>query len=83
MGKGASTNKMVQILTLFATLFISEILTAVLQELLGKSVGNIVLCAIGLILILTNRLWINNIVKRMMARKYKNLEGFRTSRVSQ
>lgn len=83
VGKGASLNKTVQILTVFATLFISEILTAVLQELLGKSVGNIVLCAIGLILILTNRLWINNIVKRMMARKYKNLEGFRTSRVSQ
>ena len=36
--------------------------------------------AIGLVFVLTNRLWLRNIYNRMMRRKYSNLEGFTSTR---
>ncbi len=40
----------------------------------------IVLFTTGLIFIVSERFWMRNIYKRMMKRKYKNLEGFRATR---
>ena len=40
----------------------------------------IFMCLLGLAFILTHPLWIRNIYKRMMERRYENLEGFHSSR---
>lgn len=48
--------------------------------LLPDSIADIVESAIGLAFIFTNRLWIKNIVRRMMSRKYVNIQGFQMSR---
>lgn len=56
------------------------ILDAVLNVLFGQTVASWILIAIGLGFILTSRLWLKNIYRRFMARRYKNMEGFRDSR---
>ena len=38
------------------------------------------LIVLGLAFILTSRLWIGNVYRRLMKRRYKNMEGFRDSR---
>ena len=38
------------------------------------------LIVLGLAFILTSRLWIRNVYRRLMKRRYKNMEGFRDSR---
>ena len=53
---------------------------AVLDALLPAPAGDWLLLAIGLGFILTSRLWLRNIYSRFMARRYKNMEGFRDSR---
>ena len=53
---------------------------AVLDTLLPPTVACWVLIAVGLAFILTSRWWLKNIYRRFMARRYKNMEGFRDSR---
>jgi len=43
-------------------------------------VAHIILIVIGLGFIATHNLWIKNIYKRFMKRRYKNMEEFRASR---
>ena len=57
-------------------LLIDKLLSAFLQE----EVAHIVLILIGLGFIATHNLWIKNIYKRFMKRRYKNMEEFRASR---
>ena len=53
---------------------------AVLDALLPAPAGDWLLLAVGLGFIATSRLWLKNIYRRFMARRYKNMEGFRDSR---
>lgn len=57
-------------------LFIDKLLSALLPE----EVAHIILIVIGLGFIATHNLWIKNIYKRFMKRRYKNMEEFRASR---
>ena len=57
-------------------LLIDKLLSALLQE----EVAHIILILIGLGFIATHNLWIKNIYKRFMKRRYKNMEEFRASR---
>ena len=57
-------------------LLIDKLLSALLQE----EVAHILLILIGLGFIATHNLWIKNIYKRFMKRRYKNMEEFRASR---
>ena len=47
---------------------------------MSDTMSYIFILLIGIVFILTHRLWIGNIYRRMMKRKYENLEGFMTSR---
>ena len=51
-----------------------------LSALLAEEVAYIILILIGLGFIATHNLWIKNIYKRFMKRRYKNMEEFRASR---
>ena len=57
-------------------LLIDKLLSALLPE----EVAHIILILIGLGFIATHNLWIKNIYKRFMKRRYKNMEEFRASR---
>lgn len=48
--------------------------------LVGLTYTYIFMCVLGLAFIFTHHLWIRNIYKRMMERRYENLEGFMNSR---
>lgn len=50
--------------------------------LLGEPWGYILLAAFGLAGIATHPYWLRNVYQRFMARRYKNMEGFRASRNS-
>lgn len=59
----------------YPIIVLSEVITG------SENTENYVLAFIGLAFILTSNLWLKNIYRRMMARKYANLEAFRATRV--
>lgn len=74
------TNNYRQILISMGCLFVPIAIISILRLLLNEVQIYAVLCIVGCLFILTNPLWLNNIYKRMMQRRYKLLEGFLTSR---
>ena len=56
------------------------ILIILFPTLMGETMGAIVLIALSLAVVASYRLWIRDIYRRMMKRRYENLESFRSSR---
>ena len=69
-----------QMLVSFAAFGIPMILYSTLNALFGEAIGQWILLGIGLAFMLTSHLWIQNVYKRFMARRYKNMEGFRDTK---
>ncbi len=76
MGKGGMENSYVQILLSFAVFIVPIALVQLLETAFPASVAWSVMGVIGLAGLATHRLWLRNIYRRMMARKYKNMEAF-------
>ena len=80
IGKGTMENNwmqvVVQMFVLFAPIFLIRLLHLFFSDVVVYSI----MSAIGLTFILTNKLWIGNIYRRMMLRRYTNMEGLRASR---
>lgn len=74
------TNSAIQMLVNFGAFGVPLILYSILNALLGETVTYIILLAIGLGFTLTSPLWIKNVYRRFMKRRYENMEGFRDSR---
>ena len=74
------TNSAIQMLVNFGAFGVPLILYSMLNALLGETVTYIILLAIGLGFTLTSPLWIKNVYRRFMKRRYENIEGFRDSR---
>jgi hypothetical protein len=53
-----------------------------LITLLNETTALLIILAIGLGFTLTHPLWLRNIYKRFMKRRYENMEGFRASIVN-
>jgi hypothetical protein len=51
-----------------------------LQGIFNDTVAFVVMIVIGLAFTIANPYWIGNIYKRMMLRRYENLEGFHSTR---
>ena len=79
MKSNKSSNWIQGLVTSFA-FFLPFIIDTTLTALFPKEVANIILIIIGLGFIATHNLWIKNIYKRFMKRRYKNMEEFRASR---
>lgn len=60
--------------------FVPVALALTFTALFGDAIGYTILIVIGLGFTLTNSLWLKHIYRRMMARRYTNLEGFHTTR---
>lgn len=76
---GMETNY-IQLIVEMVALFMPVGLMSLLQAFMSDTMSYIFILLIGIVFILTHRLWIGNIYRRMMKRKYENLEGFMTSR---
>ena len=80
IGKGSAENNWIQVIVQFAAFLLPMFLFIFLPNLLDERLGYIIICLIGLAFILTHHYWIGDIYKRMMKRKYVNMEGLRSSR---
>ena len=78
--KGNKSSNWIQGLVTSFAFFLPFMIDSILTALFPKEVGNIILIIIGLGFIATHNLWIKNIYKRFMKRRYKNMEEFRASR---
>ena len=78
-GKNQMENKWQGIVS-FATMFVPVIFVMTVQAFFDTDTAYWILVAIGLLFTLTEPYWMRNIYHRMMRRRYKNLEGFHTTR---
>lgn len=75
-----STGTGFQSLISLAAFGIPMLVNNMLRVLLGETLSLWILLIIGLGLTLTSNIWIMNIYKRFMKRRYKNMEGFRDTK---
>ena len=78
-GKNQMDNKWQGILSMVA-MFVPVLLVITLESIFDSTTAYIVLIVIGLSFTLTEQYWMRDIYRRMMTRRYENLEGFHTTR---
>ena len=78
-GKNQMENKWQAIVSMIG-FFAPVLLVMLLQAIFSDDVAYLVLIVIGLAFTLTEPYWMRNIYRRMMLRRYENLEGFHTTR---
>lgn len=78
-GNGASGHTL-QIVFSIVSLLLPLLLVILLLAVLDESTAYSVLIVVGALLTLTNSLWLRSIYRRMMKRRYDNIEGFHQTR---
>lgn len=78
--KGGLDGNYMQIFITIAILVIPNIIVTILQSILNNNVAYTVMLLIGLIFVSTSNIWLRNIYKRIMQRKYLLLESFIATR---
>jgi len=78
-GKGNIENGRQLIIELVA-LFLPIVLVAVLMLVCSETVAYLVMAVIGLVFTIAHPWWLRRVYRRMMHRKYVNLDGFHTTR---
>lgn len=78
--KGGLDGNYTQMLIMAAIFIVPSILVNTLQTLLNENTVYTIILAIGIFFVLTHNIWLRNIYKRMMRRKYDNLESFTATR---
>ena len=78
-GKNQMENKWQAIASMCA-MFVPVLLVLLLQAIFDETVAYITLIVIGAAFTLSESWWLRNIYRRMMKRRYANLEGFHTTR---
>ena len=61
-------------------MFLPVVIVMTVEALFDADTAYTLLIILGLAFTVTNPLWMRNIYARMMTRRYKNLEGFHTTR---
>lgn len=78
-GKNQLENKL-QLIIELVVFFVPVALVLILQAIFSQTVAFIIMIVIGLAFAIAEPYWMRNIYKRMMARRYENLEGFHSTR---
>ena len=78
--KGNKGGNWIQSLIMSFSFFLPFMIESTLLLFFSQEITNIIFIIIGGGFILTHNLWIKNIYKRFMKRRYKNMEEFRASR---
>ncbi len=79
-GKAPQDNMYRQLVVQLALFTIPNILLQLLQALFSDTTSYVVMLVIGLAFIATSGIWIGNIYRRFMTRRYENMESFRATR---
>lgn len=74
------SNSAIQMLVNFGAFGVPLILYSLMNTLWGETTTYIILLTVGLGFTLASPLWIKNVYRRFMLRRYENMEGFRDSR---
>ena len=61
-------------------LFVPTLLVSGLESIMNPDIAYITIIVIGALFVATNSLWLRNIYRLFMKRRYKNMEGFRETR---
>lgn len=80
IGKSNMNNSYFQIIASLVCLLFPVLLVSILQLIFKDTTLYIIILIIGLAFILTHSLWLRNIYKRFMTRRYTNMEAFRSTR---
>ena len=80
IGKNSMENNYIQVVVQLVAFFLPIVVVSVLQTFFNNALAYSVMAVIGLLFIGTHRLWLRNIYKRMMVRRYDNMASFRASR---
>ena len=78
-GKNQMENKWQAIVSMIG-FFVPVAIVMLLQAIFSDEIAYLVLIVIGLGFTVTEPYWMRNIYRRMMQRRYQNLEGFHTTR---
>ena len=78
--KSNKSNNWIQGLITGAAFGLPLLIDSILAVLFSKETAHVLLLIIGFGFIVTHHLWIKNIYKRFMKRRYKNMEAFRATR---
>ncbi len=78
-GKNQMENKWQGILSMVA-MFAPVIIVFIFEAIFDTTIAYILLIIIGFAFAVTEPIWLRNIYRRMMLRRYKNLEGFHSTR---
>ena len=80
VSKGNIENNYFQVVAELIAMFCPVMIISLLESIFDESTTYLVLLIIGLIFIVTHKLWIRNIYSRFMVRRYKNMDSFRATR---
>jgi hypothetical protein len=80
IGKGSMENNWLQVVVQLFIFFFPLLFIRILQLFFPKTIAYLVILITGLLFMATHQWWLKNVYKRMMLRRYENLEGFRASR---
>ena len=78
-GKNQIENKWQAILSMVA-MFVPVIFVMTIQAFFDADTAYLIMIAVGLAFTLSEHYWMRNIYRRMMRRRYQNLEGFHATR---
>ncbi len=78
--KGSIEVNYFQMVSSLFVIFFPEVFLLLMQGIFGENTAYAILLIIGLLFVFFHSVWIKNIYKRFMQRRYKNMESFRSSR---
>ena len=76
ISKSGVENNYIQVVVQMVTFIVPMVVISILEALLKEEVAWLIMMAIGLGFISTHKLWLANIYRRMMKRKYEHLMAF-------
>jgi len=80
IGKGSIESNYFQVVAELGVMFAPVAFISLLRAVFSETMVYVILLLIGLAFIAAHNVWIHNIYRRFMARRYANMEGFRASR---
>lgn len=80
ISKGNVENNYFQIVALLLAMFLPVVVISSLRTMFSENTAYLVLLVFGIAFIATYSLWIANIYRRFMKRRYVNMESFRATR---
>ena len=80
VAKASIENNYIQVVVQFVAMLVPVFFVSILQSFTSNNIVYAIMLTIGIAFIASNKIWMGNIYKRMMKRRYENMTSFRASR---